>query len=234
MGNSKLFLNGINIGSVKLGASNVKLFLGDKKLYPILWDVTAKFNVTSTSNPTRILYNVSSFSKIEIDGVERQSVTTGYTFSTTGEHTVRYMLTDPTSINNQDFLFCSNLTNVTISSGVTSIGAEAFALCGITSVTIPDSVTSIGNSAFNGCTDHTSIDIPNSVTSIGNQAFYDCTSLTIITCNATTSPTIKSNTFQGIKTGGTLRVPSGSSGYDTWMQNTYYYLGYYNWTKVEQ
>jgi len=52
--------------------------------------------------------------------------------------------------------------------------------------------------------------------------------------NAMTAPTIDSDTFQGIKTGGTLTVPQGSSGYNVWMQNAYYYLGYYNWTKVEQ
>jgi len=52
--------------------------------------------------------------------------------------------------------------------------------------------------------------------------------------NAATAPTISNYTFQKIATGGTLRVPSGSSGYDTWMQNANYYLGLYGWTKVEQ
>ena len=44
------------------------------------------------------------------------------------------------------------------------------------------------------------------------------------------APTIQSNTFQNIKTGGTLYVPTGSTDYDIWMD----YLGEYNWTKVEQ
>jgi len=52
--------------------------------------------------------------------------------------------------------------------------------------------------------------------------------------NAATAPTINSDTFRDVKTGGTLYVPSGSSGYDTWMQNANYYLGLYGWTKVEQ
>lgn len=72
------------------------------------------------------------------------------------------------------------------------------------------------------------------VVSSGSYVFQSCTSLTSIVCNATIAPTIQSNTFRGIKTGGTLYVPQGSSGYDTWMQNVNYYLGKYNWVKVEQ
>jgi hypothetical protein len=52
--------------------------------------------------------------------------------------------------------------------------------------------------------------------------------------NAITAPTIQSNTFQYVKTGGTLTVPQGSTGYDVWMGTGDYYLGKYGWTKVEQ
>lgn len=103
----------------------------------------------------------------------------------------------------------------------------------MTSVTIPDSVTSIGDDAFSNCTGLTSVTIGNSVTSIGDYAFAWC-DLTSITSLATIAPTITSKTFQGIKTGGTLYVPTGSTGYNTWMSTGNYYLGKYNWTKVEQ
>ena len=72
------------------------------------------------------------------------------------------------------------------------------------------------------------------VTSIGKEAFQICTGLTSITSLATTAPTIQSNTFRSVKTNGTLRVPIGSTGYDTWMGTGNYYLGKYNWRKVEQ
>ena len=65
---------------------------------PIETRLVAKYNVTSTSNPTRIGYSTSGFSAIEIDGVVQPSVVSAYTFSTTGEHTVKYTLTDPTII----------------------------------------------------------------------------------------------------------------------------------------
>ena len=48
----------------------------------------------------------------------------------------------------------------------------------ITEVVIDEGVTSIGNYAFYGCSSVTSITIPDSVTSIGYEAFYGCGSLT--------------------------------------------------------
>jgi hypothetical protein len=73
----------------------------------------------------------------------------------------------------------TRLKNVTIATGVTSIGYRAFYNCaGITSVTIPASVTSIGEEAFSDCAMLTGISIPNSVTTIGSSTFYGCASLT--------------------------------------------------------
>ena len=356
-------IGNLDISAFKVGSSDCKVYLGDALLYPnVETIVVAKYNVTDTSSPTQIIgdYSDSPFSAIEIDGVVQPSVVNTYTFSTTGEHTVKYTLTDPTSIGNSAFDSCSCLTTCTIGSGVTSIGESAFYFCasltsidmpnsvasignyafsrcsgltsctigsGVTSISesafqycesltsivvdsnntvydsrnncnaiietstntllcgcqntvIPNSVTSIGNDAFDGCSNLTSIVIPNSVTSIGNYTFYFCTSLTsidipnsvtsignsafqycsgltsctigsgvtsigngafgkcksltTITCNAMVAPAIGKTTFEDVKTGGTLTVPSGSSGYDTWMQNANYYLGKYNWTKVEQ
>ena len=129
----------------------------------------------------------------------------------------------------------SGCQNTIIPSSVTSISAYAFTGCsGLTSINIPNSVTSIGEWAFGRCSSLTSIVIPSGVTSIGSYTFYNCTSLESITSQATTAPTIKSNTFWGVKTGGTLYVPSGSTRYNVWMGTGNYYLGKYNWTKVEQ
>ena len=72
----------------------------------------------------------------------------------------------------------SNITAVTINSGVNSIGIVAFAgAANLTRITIPDTVTSIGDGAFRKCKNLIRITIPNNVTTIGQNAFYDCTRL---------------------------------------------------------
>ncbi len=69
--------------------------------------------------------------------------------------------------------------DVTIPSGVTSIGYEAFEDCtGLTSVTISEGVTSIGRNAFFGCTGLQSVTIGEGVTSIDTSAFRGCTGIT--------------------------------------------------------
>ena len=107
-----------------------------------------------------------------------------------------------TSIGDDAFAYCCNLTSISIPEGVTSIGNKAFYGCySLTSITIPDSVTSIGEGAFNSCYGLADADgfiivgnilfqydgesdivsIPNGVTSISVDAFVYCTSLTSIT-----------------------------------------------------
>ena len=142
------------------------------------------------------------------------------------------------SFNSNPLVYAKNLylngqliTDLVIPNSVTSIGQYAFYVCSsLTSVNIPDSVTSIGREAFYSCSNLTSVTVGNGVTSIGSSVFYNC-KLSEITCYAMTAPTIKSSTFQSIKTGGVLKVPTGATGYDTqWMKTTSYYLGYYNWS----
>ena len=94
-----------------------------------------------------------------------------------------------TSINDNSFHACSELTTVIIPNSVTSIGNHAFSNCsGLTSIIIGNSVTNIGNYAFYACSGLTSVSIPNSVTSIGSDAFGSCSNLNSITIgNSVTS-----------------------------------------------
>ena len=126
-------------------------------------------------------------------------------------------------------------SDVELPNSVTNIGSSTFSGCrNLTSVTLPNSVVSIGSTVFTYCSNLTSVTLGNSVESISYQVFGDSNKLMSITSLATTAPTIDSQTFYRIKTNGVLYVPSGSSGYDVWMGTGNYYLGLYNWTKVEQ
>jgi len=110
-----------------------------------------------------------------------------------------------TSIGQEAFRNCKELTTVTIPEGVTHIDGRAFDLCdglksvmlpsslkvvgfaafgkcvGLKSVAIPEGVTHIAMDAFNGCSGLESAVIPNSVTHIGERAFAKCRALTSVT-----------------------------------------------------
>lgn len=78
--------------------------------------------------------------------------------------------------------YLSNIKEIVITEGVTSIGAYAFENCNnLISVTIADSVASIGMCAFYGCSNLSNIIFPDSIISIGSQAFDSCSSLRNIT-----------------------------------------------------
>lgn len=63
----------------------------------------------------------------------------------------------------------SSVTSGDVTYSVTSIGDNAFHYCSnLTSIVIPPSVTNIGERALNGCTNLESVTIPNSVTNIGS------------------------------------------------------------------
>ncbi len=85
-----------------------------------------------------------------------------------------------TRIGERAFSYCEKLTSVNIPNSVTSIGVQAFEMCGVTSIILPSSITNIENYTFIG-SELTYITIPNSVTRIGYCAFIGCHDLVSIT-----------------------------------------------------
>lgn len=88
-----------------------------------------------------------------------------------------------TSIGNSAFYNCPGLTTVSISPAVTGlqIGTYSFYNClSLNSISLPFGVTTIGANAFYFCKGMASVSIPTSVTSIGPGAFYSCTGLTSV------------------------------------------------------
>lgn len=103
----------------------------------------------------------------------------------------------------------------------------------IVKATLPDDEDTIPSYTFENTASITEVIIPNTVTVIGAAAFGYCSNLSKITCNAMNAPTLNTewdvNSIGHIAATGTLYVPTGSTGYDTWMA----VLGN-GWTKVEQ
>ena len=108
----------------------------------------------------------------------------------------------------------SDIRTVVIESGVTSICQDAFSFCvNLTSVTIPDTVTKIDASAFYYCESLTSVTIPDSVTSIGWSAFGSCDNLAEITFEGDV-PRISEDAFYGVT--ATVYYPAGNA---TWTED---------------
>lgn len=84
----------------------------------------------------------------------------------------------------------------------------------IINLIIPDGVTSIGDETFLNCSALTSVTIPNSVTSIGYYAFHGCNNLTSVISLIQEPDDIPTNAFgysnDGIYYNATLYVPEGT------------------------
>ena len=172
--------NKINgLGGIKRAyLNNTLIFQAFKKDEEIIpqYDITSTFNVTSTTSPTQLCHSsaISSITEMYVDGVQID-VSSGYTFNTTGEHTVQYMLADKTKIVDSSFQNCTSLTEIVIPDTVTSVGTYSFFGCSsLTSIDLGKGLKTIGNAVFYYCSSLTYIVIPDSVEKIGPNAFYTC------------------------------------------------------------
>ena len=139
-----------------------------------LTEVTIPSNITSINGDA--FNGCSNLTKVTLNSnaIASWSYTSSYNLgSKFGTQVTEYVLGESvTSIGNNAFYGCANLTSVTIPEGVTSINYSAFYDCtGLTSITIPESVTSIGYYVFQGCTGLTSVTI-NSDADLGDAYLY--------------------------------------------------------------
>ena len=89
-----------------------------------------------------------------------------------------------TSVGKASFLYCYNITDVSLPSTLQRIGDGAFYGNDLGSLTIPDSVTELGNYAFSHCAGLTTVILSEGLTEIPGDAFGDCEALTDITIPA--------------------------------------------------
>ena len=86
-----------------------------------------------------------------------------------------------TSIGNAAFYDCYDLTAITWSTNLQSIGGTAFINTGIAELTLPDKVTSLGYKTFSGCLYLKRITLPASLTKLDTNTFAYCTNLNSLT-----------------------------------------------------
>lgn len=112
------------------------------------------------------------------------NVSEGYVFTSQKELQEVIIKDNVTSLGGeQAFKSCTNLENVTLGNGLTSIPAGGFDGCSkLKDVVFPNSLKTIGSTnyssgAFRGCTSFTKVEIPDSVELIGSFAFRGCTGI---------------------------------------------------------
>ena len=109
------------------------------------------------------------------------------------------------------FYFCTALSNISFTAGITSIENNAFSLCySLNSMIIPEGVASIGGNAFDGAQGLKVLTLPSTLTSIGASAFSGCYGMSEYHFKPTTPPTLAhSSAFNNIPSDCIIYVPQG-------------------------
>lgn len=177
--------------------------------------IVAKYNVVTTSQATRLTYNSTTaamFTEMYIDGDKLPSVVDSYKFSSTGVHTVKYMLADITTIGENAFWQCRQMTDITIPNSVTSLGENAFRFCtSLVNIVFNSTLTSIGQECFYSASSLSTVTIPSSVVSLGMGAFSRCTNLTDITLSQNITE-ISASVFYGCTSLASIELHEGITG----------------------
>ena len=118
-----------------------------------------------------------------------------------------------TSIGNKAFTaMCSTITSLALPNTVTSIGDSAFAGLNnrrFNTLILPPTIINIGAHAFEGASYLHTIHFGSALEEIGAYAFYNCRSLTSVTIDAETPPTLGTNAFDNTNN-CPLYIPCGT------------------------
>lgn len=208
-----------------------KYYIGETRVYKLfkgtalIWDsevpsgLTVTYNAVTTDTPTPIANSISGFTSMRVDGGTPIAVSTGYTFATTGAHTIVWDLIEP-KVPDSAFMHVGGnpikVTSCLVGEGVTEIGSYAFFYSPLTAVGLPTSLAKIGDWAFGSCQYLTSVVLPSGLTAIGVNAFSNCMTLSSIEFPASLQK-VGSGAFSqtGLKTVCLKNLIGGNSWYNT-------------------
>ncbi len=92
-----------------------------------------------------------------------------------------YYFTSLTTIDDDAFNGCSNLTDIRLPKALKKVGARAFKGCGkLPQINLPSSVSQIGEEAFSGCKLLTAFELPDELTAIEQGTFRNCAQISAI------------------------------------------------------
>jgi hypothetical protein len=118
-------------------------------------------------------------------------------------------ITSATRIPPSAFNGLTNLTEITMNSGITIIGTTAFSgATGLTSLVIPSGVTAIPQQMATGCSSLTSVTLPAGITNIDTLAFANCSNLSDINW-PTSLNQISNNAFLNCSSLTSVVLPEG-------------------------
>jgi len=228
--NSKAFQGCSKLATVTLPNGVNSLYDSAFGSCTALSSITIPKSVTVISPPNPF-YNCAALTNITVD----PSNTTykdvdGVLFDISGTSLLQYPVgntrtsyTIPstvTTIGQNSFYNCKNLTSITLGSNVKSITNNAFEGCsGLTSIIIPYNIVTMGESVFQDCSglinveiqstiiDVSFVELPIGISSISNNAFKGCTNL----ANIIIGDGIKSignNAFQSCTSLANIVIPN--------------------------
>lgn len=122
-----------------------------------------------------------------------------------------------TSVGANAFADCDDLRQAILPYGITSIGSAAFANCAnLRSIRLPAQMTAMGGNAFFNCSSLSGIELPGTLQSIPDYAFALCANLDEVRWDAGTASTIGYSAFYGCEKLSSITLPSGLTQIGAW------------------
>ena len=231
---SDVMLNGTNIGIITNGKYNnlQHILIGDCSNYV---DISATYTATSANQTISLFsgstttsgFNLSNIEAIYVDG-KMITPSSSYTFTTVGEHDVKYFVKD--SITTMSFYYAfyniDNLKRIkfgnrfnnensvsTLESAFNSCDSLQFADLSNISMSANTSNEQLYN-CFRNCSALTSVYLPQNVDDIGDYCFYNCSGLTNINIPNSVKY-IGYSAFTNCYSLSEIRIPSSVTSIDT-------------------
>ena len=221
-----VFIGGVEVDKFYLGNSDdVKIFLGDVKLYPrdISYKLIAQYNDTteykvvcngdttlSTTDTRGHTTPISAMTSAVVNGDGCVTQIGMNAFSGATSLTSLTLSDGITTFNNQAFIEMHSLESFTFPSTLTRFGGSVFRFSNIKKFNnkIPSGVTYLGSGAFADMYSLSAMTIPSSVTGSSTNLFLRDSGLTEVHFEGTTPPALGADAFKNCTALIKIYIPS--------------------------